>query len=510
VSAPALPRYLSIYAVVLPLALFLGYLLATPYQFSTLTIVGLVVAVLLIPMFLRSHHPLLIFAWNANITLIFLPGKPALWMVFAGISLAITLLNCVLDKRLQFQHVPSITWPLLCLLAIVLLTAKLTGGIGLRALGSTTYGGKKFIFIFAAVIGYFALSSHRLEMRRVQKVTSIYFLSGLTGIIANLVYLAGPALYFLFLIFPTDNAIGNAMEDFAVGGGPRFSRIAGAAAAGTAALHFLIMRYSVRGLLDLSRPWRMIGAVALVGFTLLGGFRSAVLMLGLLFLIQFYCEGLFRTRLVIPVLVSVLLAGALVVPFARHLPMSMQRSLSFLPLDIDAAARANARDSLDWRFEMWGILLGEVPKYFWIGKGYAINPTDLYFAEQSIRRGLAKDYEGAVVSGDYHSGPLSIMIPFGIFGVLAFLWFIIASIRLLYRNYRFSDERIRNINTFLFSYFVARTIFYFVGYGAFNSDLPAFAGIVALSIAINGGMRRWPEPVAEEARAELLPAPAPA
>jgi O-antigen ligase len=202
-----------------------------------------------------------------------------------------------------------------------------------------------------------------------------------------------------------------------------------------------------------------------------------------------------------------LVAGALAVPFAKYLPVSMQRSLSFLPLDIDAAARLDAKGSLEWRLQMWSILLDEVPRYLWIGKGYAINPTDLYFATESIRRGMGKDYEGALVSGDYHSGPLSVVIPFGIFGVLAFLWFIIAAIRLLYRNYVFSDERLRNINTFFFAYFVARTIFYFVGFGAFNNDLPAFVGILGLSIAINGGMR-GPQRTADEAAPGLLPAPA--
>jgi hypothetical protein len=508
VSTIGLPRNLVVYVIVLPLALVLGYLLATPYQVRTLTIVGFVLAGLMIPIFLRWHHPLLIFAWNANITVIFLPGKPALWMLFAGISLGITILNCILDKRLQFQNVPSITWPLLFLLAIVLITAKLTGGIGLRALGSATYGGKKFVFIFAAVIGYFALSSQRIDLSRAPRLTAVYFLSSFTGMISNLVYLAGPAFYFLYLIFPVDNALGQAAEDFMIGDtGPRFSRLVGAAAAGTAALHFLLLRYGLRGLLDVTRPWRIIVAAGLLGLSMLGGFRSVLLMLGLLFLMQFYLERLFRTRLVIAVLIGGALSAALVVPFAKHLPLSVQRSLSFLPLDIDAAARASAEGSLQWRLDMWRILFDDVPRYFWVGKGYAINPTDLYFAQESIRRGIGKDYEGALVSGDYHSGPLSVLIPFGIFGVLAFLWFIVAGARLLYRNYLFSDEKLRNINTFLFAYFVARAVFYFIGFGAFNNDLPAFLGLVALSISINGAVRRSQYTATDEAP-ELLPAPA--
>lgn len=453
---------------------------------------------------------MLIFAWNANMTIVFLPGKPSLWMLFAGISLGITVLNCVLDRRIKFQQESSITLPLLILLAVVLITAKLTGGIGLRSLGGSAYGGKKFVYIIAAVIGYFALSSQKLDWVRAQRLASVYFLSGLTSVAANLVYLAGPAFYFLYLIFPVDNAIGHAVEDFTIGStDPKFSRMPGAAAAGTACLFFMLIRYGLRGLLDVAKPWRFVVAAGLLGLSLLGGFRSVLLLLGLVFLIQFYFEGLFRTKLVVAMLVITMLGAAVLVPTAKHLPLSVQRSLSFLPLDIDSYARANAQGSLEWRFEMWKILMAEIPQYFWLGKGYAVNPSDLYFAEQSIRRGFARDFEGALVAGDYHSGPLSILIPFGIFGVAAFVWFLVASTRLLYRNFRFCDDRLRNINVFLLSLFIARCIFYFVGFGALSSDLAIFVGLVGLSVAINGGVRR-PESTRESTASGLTHAVAPA
>jgi hypothetical protein len=109
VNAVGLPRSLVVYTIVLPLALLVGFLLATPEAFKSIALVGLLIVALCIPVFLRWHQTLLILAWNANITLSFLPGKPNLWMIFAGIGLGIIVLNCILDKRSQFQHVPSVT-----------------------------------------------------------------------------------------------------------------------------------------------------------------------------------------------------------------------------------------------------------------------------------------------------------------------------------------------------------------------------------------------------------------
>src|SRR5437588_3583261 len=155
----ALPKSLIIFAICIPIALLVGYLLATPTEFLSFGVVGLVLLVLCIPLLLRWHHPGLIVGWNANISVFFLPGQPTLWMVLAAMSLLLTVLACVMNKELQFQSVPSITWPLLFLVLVVVVTAKMTGGIGLRTLGAETYGGKKFYFILGSVIGYFAISS---------------------------------------------------------------------------------------------------------------------------------------------------------------------------------------------------------------------------------------------------------------------------------------------------------------------------------------------------------------
>ena len=107
--------------------------------------------------------------------------------------------------------------------------------------------------------------------------------------------------------------------------------------------------------------------------------------------------------------------------------------------------------------------------------------------------GLASDFEWALAEGGYHNGPLSLIVPLGIWGAIAFLWLTIAGIRLLYHNYRWGESPLRQINTFLLALFVARFIFFCFVYGEFVSDLPLFLGTLGLSISLNGGMR-MPEP----------------
>ena len=77
-------------------------------------------------------------------------------------------------------------------------------------------------------------------------------------------------------------------------------------------------------------------------------------------------------------------------------------------------------------------------------------------------------------------------MPFGIWGLIAFGWFCVASLRYLYRNYKSGTSELRPINTFLLSYFAARLVFFVIFFGGFWSDFCMFTGIIGLSISLNG------------------------
>ena len=100
-----------------------------------------------------------------------------------------------------------------------------------------------------------------------------------------------------------------------------------------------------------------------------------------------------------------------------------------------------------------------------------------------------------MIAGDYHSGPLSVIIPFGIYGAVAFAWFLWASVRVLYQNYRFGEPGLKTINTFLLAYFVVRIFSFIFIFGSLYSDLVGFCGLIGLSVSLNGVAR---PPAAQE------------
>ncbi len=481
-SAPI--RGLLISGVCLSLALLLGYLLATPLALSSFSIIGLVLCVLLFPIFLRWHHSLVILGWNAAVIVFFLPGQPNVGLVLGAASLLVSVVTRTLTQHRTFIGYPPVSYPLIFLAVVVVVTMFATGGLGGRALGSETWGGKRYVEVLGAIIGYFALVAQPVRPQNAVTLASLFFLSGMTSVFSDLAYVAGPGFYLLFALFPTDIAAAQAFT------ANTLQRFTGLAFMSQAFCCFMLLRYGIRGLFNWHYPWRLLFFAGVFALGLFGGFRSTIILFCILFAIQFYIEGLFRSSLFFVLLLSGVLIGSLVASFATQLPMPVQRSLSFLPIEVHPLARQDAMGTLDWRLQMWKVVLRDVPKYLLRGKGYGFSSTDLLLTQMAIQRGFFTAYEDTMITGNYHNGPLTLIIPFGIWGTLAFLAFCWGGWRALYANYRYGDPALSRINTFLLAYFVARLMCFFTFYGQFDLDLVVFTGTVGLSISLNGGVKK--------------------
>jgi hypothetical protein len=447
---------------------------------------------------------LLFACWNTSAILFFLPGRPNLWLVMGAVSLMLSMLQHILNRNIKFLSVPSVTRPLIFLVIVIVITANQTGGLGLRSMGAESMGGKRYFVLLGAIIGYFGMTCYRVPEGRANTYVALYLLGGMTAVIGSLAPYVDKMFYPIFAFFPVENLA--AMYDQA----PEETsalRLGGLTFASMAIFYFLLARHGVRGLFGfgegwrfmpfrlrggfgLNHPLRLLVFLACIWISLLGGYRSVAVLLGLTFLFQFYFEGLFRT-LLLPVFVMVGILGiAIGLPMVNKLPMTIQRAISFLPLvDVDPIARLGAESSSEWRFQMWRVVLPTVPQYLLVGKGYSINLNEIELAVGAGSVSAAGEAEGAMLAGDYHNGPLSVIIPLGIFGAIGFLWFLGAGLRVLLNNFRHSDPELLQINIFLLSYFIARIVYFFLVFGSFYGELAIFTGLVGLSISINGGVR---------------------
>lgn len=486
-NASALFRSLLVYGLCLPLAVFLGYLLANPLDYTTIGVVGVLFFIMVFPLLLRWHHFWLIAAWNTSAILFFVPSKPPVWMAMAAISLAIGILQYTLNRNMKFLSVPSVARPVFLLIAVVLVTMRFTGGIGIRSFGSETNGGRNYIELLGAIVGYFAITNLRIPPKRVNLYVALYFLGSATAAIAELPGRVPAFFNFLFLVFPVSSLAAFEDPNSVVRPSLLSSRMHDLSVVGASVVCWMLARYGLRGILDIRKPWRL----TLIGFffvvSLFGGFRSAFLVLAMILGLLFYLERLHRTGWLLPVIFGLLAGGGLMILFMPHMPYSVQRSFAVVPfIPIDPAVKMDVEASSEWRIQMWRDVAPEIPQHLIVGKGYAFSQKEL--AKVEMRGGTRQ--ESMEMVGNYHNGPLSVILPFGIPGSIAVVWLFVAGIRVLYRNYQFGDPALRNINTFLFAQFVVSTVCFFAIFGALQTDMHGFLGILGLGISLNGGVAK--------------------
>jgi hypothetical protein len=168
---------------------------------------------------------------------------------------------------------------------------------------------------------------------------------------------------------------------------------------------------------------------------LLSGFRSN--LIGWLFAIALasYIRG--GVRHVIPLVAAGLAGVVMIVVFQTaglSVPLPAQRALSFIPISWDSRASLDAKGSVDWRVEMWRLALtsDRYIKNKVLGDGFGFDPAEL--RAQTTRTSFRMDTsEGLqdyyMITGDYHSGPVSAIRFVGYVGLFLFTALLIANAR---------------------------------------------------------------------------------
>ena len=291
----------------------------------------------------------------------------------------------------------------------------------------------------------------------------------------------------------------------------------GVASAALAFIYWLMAKYGLRGIVLSDKLWRPVVFAVASMMILMGGFRLLIIA----YLVV--CGLLFFHGRIAP---DTGAAGRDVGGNARrgfHHPFGPQFAL-YVSTDSGIFAAEfelrkpehRPRAVRSGAINLWKSLLPQVPSHLLLGKGYAITAEDFQsMGQDTAFHAMDPSQQGLALSGDYHNGPLSVVIPFGIWGVIVTLWFMFAGLRVIYCNFRHGDGSLRTINTFLWVYYIFCSFRFLFLFGGLTSDMIILASTIGFSIALNGGVCR-PAPQAVQARrpmahpAKILPRVRPA
>ncbi len=155
------------------------------------------------------------------------------------------------------------------------------------------------------------------------------------------------------------------------------ARLSGVTGACMGVIYFLLARYGFGNMLGGRKYWRFLLLLVLFVASMLGGFRSFFALLLMTFFFVFCLEGLLKSRYVFIFAAAGFLLVGSVIPIVNKLPLAIQRTLSFLPVNVDPVVRYSANASTEWRLQIWSAVIPEIPRYLWLGRGLGIPSRSL-------------------------------------------------------------------------------------------------------------------------------------
>jgi hypothetical protein len=342
---------------------------------------------------------------------IYIPGLPRSFSVFhlamAGIVPVLIAHRCL--SRPEFRTSAFLKFAVIGYAAVVLMTMYVRG-FGVRMLGGESWGGARYFHLLIGLAFYPVSDSIVLTRKQWRIAIILYFVAGLLPSLAECVYLlSGGSMYKLYYFVKAEgvSALGSLS---ALHEGREMVRFQ---TSKYVALLFVlaISLYPFRG------KYRVIiigSAVLAFAFAGLSGHRSTVVYLLLLIPAVMYFSSRRVPVGILGAYAGLLLVALVYLRFAgTTLPMASQRAFSVMPFArISSDARLSAEATTQWRIDLWRQLLRYVPRYWLIGRGFAFDPGVI--GSTGGRIGHTVEY--AIATHNYHSGPLSLLIDFGVFG----------------------------------------------------------------------------------------------
>jgi hypothetical protein len=310
-----------------------------------------------------------------------------------------------------------------------LVTVYVRNPAGFWALQTDIVGGRPY-FEIALAFGAFAILSRVQITDFIAKIFPLFFVIpawcvGLLDIVARVVpQMAYPlAMMYSGVGGGVGGVTGAIQQEQRLGE----TRMTGLQVAGWSSVLALCAKYNPISLVSPFYPGRvLLFALAIVAI-FLSGFRSMLLFAMVAFLLSTVLRGNLRdlwiagAGMLMGLIALVSVQGSLV-----QLPLTAQRALSWLPGDWDQEAAADAEGSTRWRVEMWSWAWNDdriMRDRTW-GQGFGLSLDDMSLIAASLMAGEGggtllggSDRENFMITGTFHSGPLSTIKYIGVVGL---------------------------------------------------------------------------------------------
>lgn len=405
------------------------------------------------------------------------PGLPqgllVIHVLMAG-YVAVHFARCGIVKKPLFSLTAS-NLLLIAFLAVIGFTAYMRG-FGLRALGDTMWGGMSYIKLILTSLFFLAAQSISLSEKLLRRAIYCMLAFSLLPAFAQILFLASRGEIHQQYLF-VEAYVGGLWESLAaldLGGAVRFHMLGG--------LSMTLLMIAVI-LLDqktpASRTLFFLLVLSSLATAALSGFRARVLSILIMSaLFYLYEHGKVHWHRLWSLVAMGCLSLVAIYGMAPYLPSAIQRAFSWLPnIDIPPLIKLEASLSTQNRLRVWELAWNEVPRYLLIGKGFAINPSDI------ISPTVRQDWVlYSFLSHNYHSGPLSLLLDTGAFGFVLGTFFLLATCTEMIR--RRSDVALAPLLRRAFMFFLVQHLFNVIAFYLIFGDVRETFPDILLNLSI--------------------------
>ena len=398
----------------------------------------------------------------------------------AEMSVAFCFGLFVLFKALKvIPRFPRLNWcdKLLICNLLYLATVFARNPVGVDFMRSNLIGGRPYFAILLACCGFWVLQHVTIKPRVAMLLPALMCLGSVVNAVSGLVGYFAPGLGFRLATFYSGFMPGgeaNPLEPVDTGRVERHQYLAGfGVEVGRAAISYA----NIFKLIFFQNIFLSACFFASLVAILLSGFRSN--LIGWLFAIALasYIRG--GVRHIVP-LVAAGLAGVVMIVVLQtaglSVPLAAQRALSFIPISWDSRASVDAKGSVEWRVDMWRLALtsDRYIKNKVLGDGFGFDPTEL--RAQATLTSFRMDTSAGLqdyymITGDYHSGPVSTIRFVGYIGLVLFTALLIANAKYAWKIIN-SAKKTAFFPLALFSGITAivHPIFFWLVFGGYGGD----------------------------------------
>lgn len=347
------------------------------------------------------------------------------------------LLKMIFGRDVHWRLGLALLWvPLSGVLAVILYHWISSGDIGIKLLGGTGWGGRKYFQVMIAALSLPLLASFpEIRWADLQKVPLLYFLGSFVDIVPDIlttfVPSAAPIIWRFYSGVNLSEFGQTLMGNFASEQG--ITRFRTLARLGTALGLVTLCYFPARSWLQPSRLWAPFVTILGALLCALSGFRNTIFGYSLSIMTGLYATLRFKVIIVFSVLAFCVLLVGLTQGRIFDYPIQIQRSLSFLPGDWDSKAVRETEGSSRWREKIKTLFWKEYfPKNPILGVGYHYDPelakrdTDIYLAIASRQADSGDEYADVrrfIEQRMPHEGPVHILLVTGLVGTGFFVIF---------------------------------------------------------------------------------------